>query len=152
MKKNDVGSAVQILANLGVIAGIAFLALETRQNSEQLAGQARFNYYQTRLQFNKELVEGPITPLTVRLLSGEPLSPVEHRRLVQWFRGVFIQWEYEFSEFERGLITRTEFNVLGKREFFNGSLRELLEPIWADYRATGPEDFVQFVEREVASE
>ena len=73
MKKNDVGSAVQILANLGVIAGIAFLALETRQNSEQLAGQARFNYYQTRLQFNKELVEGPITPLTVRLLSGEPL-------------------------------------------------------------------------------
>jgi hypothetical protein len=38
MKKFDVGQAAQLIANLGVIASIAFLALETRQNSEQLAG------------------------------------------------------------------------------------------------------------------
>jgi hypothetical protein len=32
MKKIDVGQAIAILANIGVIAGIAFLALEVRNS------------------------------------------------------------------------------------------------------------------------
>lgn len=152
MKKIDIGQAVQVLANVGVIASIAFLALQIRQNSEQLAGQSRFNYYQGRLQFSRELAEGPITPIIDKYVSGEPLSAVEHGRMEFWFSGIFVQWEYEFGEYQRGLISRAEFNVAAKRKFLNGGLSELLEPIWADYRETGPEEFVQFVEREIASE
>ena len=33
MKKIDVGRAISILANVGVIVGIGFLALEIRQNT-----------------------------------------------------------------------------------------------------------------------
>ncbi len=34
MKKLDLGQSVGILANIGVIAGIVFLAVELRQNNE----------------------------------------------------------------------------------------------------------------------
>ena len=36
MKKTDLGQAIQVLANVGVIAGIVFLAVETRQNNQLL--------------------------------------------------------------------------------------------------------------------
>ena len=37
MKKIDLGQTISIFANLGVIAGITFLALELNQNTAQLA-------------------------------------------------------------------------------------------------------------------
>ena len=41
MKKIDLGLTISILANVGVIAGIVFLALELQQNNSLLAAQAR---------------------------------------------------------------------------------------------------------------
>jgi len=36
MKKFDLGQTISILANVGVIAGIVFLAIEVAQNTESL--------------------------------------------------------------------------------------------------------------------
>jgi hypothetical protein len=50
MKKIDLGHITTILANLGVIAGIAFLAVELRQNNQLIDEQsviARVNVYAT---------------------------------------------------------------------------------------------------------
>lgn len=41
MKKFDIGQTIGILANIGVIAGIVFLALELRQNNELLVHDAQ---------------------------------------------------------------------------------------------------------------
>ena len=41
MKKVDVGRAVGILANLGVVAGIIFLAIEVGQNNELMRAASR---------------------------------------------------------------------------------------------------------------
>jgi hypothetical protein len=41
MKKIDLNQGVNTLANLGVIAGIVFLALEINQNSEMMRAQTR---------------------------------------------------------------------------------------------------------------
>ena len=40
MKKVDLGQAINTLANIGVIAGIVFLALELQQNSKQVSLQS----------------------------------------------------------------------------------------------------------------
>ena len=51
MKKIDLGQTLGILANLGVIAGIVFLAVELRQNTESLDESRRLaaaNAYQAR--------------------------------------------------------------------------------------------------------
>ena len=37
MKRIDIGQAIAIAANAGVIVGIAFLAVEVSQNNDQLA-------------------------------------------------------------------------------------------------------------------
>ena len=51
MKKIDLGQSITILANLGVIAGIIFLAIEVQQNTQQLRNQS----YQTWSAANTEI-------------------------------------------------------------------------------------------------
>ena len=46
MKKIDLGQTITILANVGVIAGIVFLAIELRQNNEYMAANARYDLLQ----------------------------------------------------------------------------------------------------------
>ena len=41
MKKIDLGQTIGILANIGVVAGTVFLAVELRQNNELLNSQER---------------------------------------------------------------------------------------------------------------
>jgi hypothetical protein len=44
----DIGQIVTIGANIGVIAGLIFLAMEIRQNNKLLAAQARYSLRQYR--------------------------------------------------------------------------------------------------------
>ena len=57
MKKIDLGQTSAVLANIGVSAGVVFLAIEVRQNNTELSAQSRFNYYQNRLDGQRLLME-----------------------------------------------------------------------------------------------
>ncbi len=43
MKKIELGQAIGILANIGVLGGLLLLAFELRQNNELMAAEGRFN-------------------------------------------------------------------------------------------------------------
>ena len=55
MKKIDLGQTITILANVGVIAGIVFLAFELRQNNTFLAEQARNEFGDDIAQLNEAI-------------------------------------------------------------------------------------------------
>jgi len=57
MKKIDLGQSITILANLGVIAGIAFLAFEVRQNTAQMRAEAAASVHQDLQRLNEALYE-----------------------------------------------------------------------------------------------
>lgn len=150
MKNIDVGWTVQIIANLGVIAGIVFLVFELQQNNAQLAAQSRFNYYQNRIAEYRFIAEnGEVIELVMRSGSGEPLSAVDSNRVVQRMMGLITGWEYEFGEYEQGRISEEEFNVAGKKQVYQ-SVRAL-GPVWESYRSTAPRSFADFVDRNIAT-
>ena len=55
MKKIDLGQAITILANIGVLAGIVALIVEIDQNSDHLALQLEFQANQKLFELNREL-------------------------------------------------------------------------------------------------
>jgi len=57
MKKIDLGQAIGVLANLGVITGIVFLAYETHQNSELLELQVRAAQLDQRMTLSATLFD-----------------------------------------------------------------------------------------------
>ena len=82
MKKVDLGQTISILANLGVIAGIVFLAVELRQNNSLMAAQARFNQLSAQAETHIILAENPdLAWALVRANNNEELTPGEEASL-----------------------------------------------------------------------
>ena len=100
MKKIDLGQTLNTLANIGVIAGIIFLAIEVRQNQESLDqandltraailsdGADKFNDWRTLLIQDPEL-----HAIYDRGVDGEELSLEEARRFGPVCANLF--WTY----------------------------------------------------------
>ena len=121
MKKIDLGQAITILANVGVIAGIVFLAMELQQNNALLAAQASYSQFSIERERRTRLIEniGGIADIVVREMDGEPLSTVEGIRLSMNWLDIVDSWEWQFRELEAGRLEGGVLNV----EDWRGQLR-----------------------------
>lgn len=71
MKKVDLGQAVTILANLGVIAGIVFLSIELQQNTHQLKMQSYQAWQTANSEINMTVADPELSAIVAR---GHPHS------------------------------------------------------------------------------
>jgi len=143
VKKIEFGQTLSILANVGVIAGIFFLALELRQNNQFAAAEAQAVRYMAAVEAfsitaeNRELAE-----ILLKSANDEPLSPLEARRLGSyWMRTLVLnQWGYKsippdeyipFLEMQR----RNHRSHKSYRETFESNLL-IFEPDFADFMRT----------------
>ncbi len=99
MKKIEFGQAVQLLANVGVIAGIVFLAIELQQNNELMGAEARFNQMAARIEsYTLQVTEPELTEILVRDRKGQALTEVEELRVQAYWTRVFSVLEWVHSE------------------------------------------------------
>jgi hypothetical protein len=77
MKNINLGQAIQILANVGVIAGIVMLAIELRQNNELLDVELRTNA-NDRVQGTADIVLE--NPYLLELLGKDPAALAQAER------------------------------------------------------------------------
>ena len=148
MKKIELGQTITILANVGVIAGIVFLAVELRQNNELLAAEARANqFFQARMPTIEQLNTNPeLTQILYKIENRETVSPEELYQF-RWFaRGLFIRWQWQFGEYEQGFIDKERLPLSSWRSWFR-QYPEILNE-WEAAAGLTPE-FEQFIEEEV---
>ncbi len=100
MKRIDLGQTITILANVGVIAGIIFLAVELRQNNELMEAAAR-DAQNVRLQeFVQQVYLVPgLAEIISKTRNGEPLTEVEEIKATRSSRSAV---ERLLSSMERG--------------------------------------------------
>ena len=91
MKKIDLGQTIGILANVGVLAGIAFLAFELRQNTQAVQLASAQSYLTGGSELDLRIATD--TDLASLLLRPEPLSAVEELQSERWNYAVLRQWE-----------------------------------------------------------
>jgi hypothetical protein len=142
----DLTQALDLFANLGVLGGIVFLAIEIRQNNKQLRAQSRFNYFQTRTELTKELATNlDLGRIAIKKATGEELTPQESHQDYFWTVTILTAWRYEFGEYTQGNLTLQELDLINKRRSIASaslSIREVL--------ATSPEsEFTQFVQEQI---
>lgn len=138
-----------LLANLCVIAGIAILVFELRQNNELLESGARANIDANRVSQQRMIVEntGGIADLILRARNGESLSDLEQLRLTAYRSMLVHSFESVYQEINDGPLSESDipytqwaavFAVTpGLQDHFN-ALRSTLDP-----------DFVKFVNQRV---
>ena len=127
MKSFDLGKFVQTLANVGVIAGIVFLAFELRQNNELMEAEARFNRVTVSTEaYNIFSTNGELAEIYVKVYDNESLTKVEHLRLYSSEMRFLINMEWMFREMpvdspERKYVERSMMSAMShklKRQIF----------------------------------
>ena len=153
MKKIDVGQTITILANVGVIAGILFLAVELQQNNRLLASQAEFNYVQYIQSMDLTVLENPELAdlLASAGQTGEELSAAENLQVVRYLQMYlnYLQWRYlqnqagaldELDALERAV------QVMSAQPQFWGATPERFSLAWTVFSLQADPEFVQFFE------
>ena len=150
MKKIDLGQAISILANIGVIAGIVFLGLELQQNNELLEVQAEMAMSDVRA--NTILADVIAQPELIELMlkdEGELTETERYRRLALGLR-VLRNWQGRYRLTERGLLDRAEIAEDMRNTYNRAALNYGVREAWEYYRGAFPPGFVEFMDENVA--
>lgn len=147
MKRIDFGQTITILANLGIIAGIAFLAIELRQNNDQLRIQARQNVYEMQAEIQRNFFrnDGGLADLYFKEVEGGDLTVVEGSRLASYRTHLIRTMAFIFGEDPEAANDSIDWMVT----LFSGpGMTEL----WEDVRADHDVEFARFIESNVLPE
>ena len=149
LKKLDLGQIVSILANLGVIAGIVFLAIEIRQNNELLRSEARESQVESRAgSLERWAADGELMQLRLRASDGEQLTTAEEWRVAFDFSSIMTRLEHDYELYQRGRIEYVP--VQGWASIFDRW--PYMRSLWLGRRGNYSPEFVDFMEESVVNE
>ena len=146
MKKIDLGQTISVFANIGVIVGIVFLAVEISQNNEALKTQARLERESVRRNSYERWLQNPdLIRAEVKVQADEPLSPEEELLLWHLNAAIFNDTYMIYQQVQDGLLEESAIPVASWRQgfhLFNPRMKEA----WP-YNSPGfPPDFVRWYE------
>jgi len=109
MKKIDVGQTITILANVGVIAGIFFLAFEVSQNTDALYAESRQSTLIAAQAELYEVVRNPALMLVV--MQEDPLSQEDQVRLAAWLGAMMRAREFSWLQYQAGIMDQDQWST-----------------------------------------
>ncbi len=153
MKKIALGQTITILANIGVIAGIVFLAVELQQNNELLESEARQALVDRRISLAEIVASNAeLANVVAKAQAGEALAPGEQRQLYALNVSIFAMVESQFAEYQRGRLEFEDVTVGGLINALSGSgLSGNVLEFWTAWKNTTNGEFRAFVEEHVIS-
>jgi len=147
----DIGQIIEIAANIGVIAGIVFLAFEIRQNNDLLAAQAREALHASRRDINLMIASTPdFAAIVDRIRTGETLTGSDAVRLEALQRSVLVTMEWQFEEYRRGRLSLKDLRIESWSAVFSGkgTFGPLYET-WEKWKLQTSPEFIRFIEDRV---
>lgn len=109
MDGNRVNSWLQLAANLGVIAGLVFVALELAQNTAMTRAQTRGNVAQAVVHLIELERDPRIVQANLRLERGEELTEEDRYLLENMANATLRVWENTYYQYSADLFDKEEF-------------------------------------------
>ena len=145
MKNIEFSQVISTVANVGVIAGIVFLAFELRQNNELLISQARSNLVSGRATYQEYIATnaGGIAEIIIKAGQSE-LSDTESLQLNVHWDLVINNWASMYQEVTSGPLDEADIPRGSWARAFrsNPDLRKAWEVRKVDHTA----EFVRFID------
>jgi len=152
MKRIGLGQTIGILANVGVIAGILFLAFELRQNNDYMQAQDRFNRLSAIFSILDNQMDSEIADLVEKDRNGGQFTVAEEFKLQSFYLKILrnLEWAYEATPTDRrwvnGACRSYEANPALRRAWDGGGEGEVFLA-----RDVFDPKFVEFFEANIAS-
>jgi len=139
-----------LTANLSVVAGIVFLAIEMRQNTDMMRAQIRDSMTEKQMEFYGWMATSrDLSDVLSRGFAGAELDATD-RQMANGFRdGVFREWENSWYQYQQGLFEPDEFLVRMER-WKRGLVTPLFQDRWVDQQASFSPSFRAEINRILA--
>ena len=147
MKKIELGQTITILANVGVISGIVFLAIELRQNNELMEQDSRVSRAASLGSTYALFADNPeLAEIVVKSRSGQVLTEIEHMRLSSIWMKVLTDLEAIHAGFRNEDLDPSAANI---QYAFN--LNPTLGEVWSLRKDSFREEFVEWLDQTISS-
>jgi hypothetical protein len=149
LKSIDWVQAIGVLADVGVIAGIVFLALQISQGNELLQSEASIVHVEMRSGGIRETGRDREHLETLqKARDGEEASSVELLSLDFHCWSILVNWEWEYAQYEEGSLEILHHPPrLRWRPVVN--YYTLLRDSWAKHKRTLSPEFVRYMAEQV---
>jgi len=156
MKKIDLGQIVTVLANVGVIVGIAFLALEINQNNRLLRAQAAASMVEARNEIRTLIIgSAEVADFWARVSNGQPPSAADELRLRANTERALLNWQFQYEQYLEGNLSESQLVVESWRKNVRGQgsrpMAQFVE-VWESFKDDLTPAFVEFMEDRVINE
>jgi len=147
MKKIDLGQAISVIANAGVIAGIVALVIELNQNTQQLALELRWQVNQRMNDNNRDLMgPSPLQTYVKSVTSPEDLAFDEFQAASAFVFNFLNVWEDQYFLYQAGLISDAEW-----KEYIDDDIGytlgyEFAQALWMDAKENYEPGLVAYVD------
>ncbi len=114
MKKNDLGQAVAILANIGVLAGIIFVAYEIRQSNRIAVGTTSYELNRHWMTINELYMTSPEVLDLIVELGNEDFAPEDRRQREQaeaYARRLLNNWIAIEEAYDNGIASDVFYSL-----------------------------------------
>ena len=150
MKKHQLHEWLALTANIAVVAGILFLAVEIRQNNELLRAEARYHLLTNIV----EVVKDSYTNETVmsgwlKLESDQEITTEEMFSLLRLNYTMFRKFEWEYQQYRNRLIDEINLPVHSWISIYE--TQPLMFEAWQQFGFRLSEDFRLFVDQNVVN-
>jgi hypothetical protein len=151
MKAISINRWLTLGANLGVLVGIVFLAIELRQNNDLLEAQTRAENFDRIIGFAEQIIENPALATALQKTeNNEEITEVEDILLRAMALRAFRQLEWTFREVQAGRLEGPVPVELYRKGFRSeGIFRWPLGEYWGVMKGFFSPDFVLFVEENI---
>lgn len=118
MNRINFGQAISILANLGVIAGIGFLAAEIRQGNALLDSESRGSRAEIRRDWFEQIFENDrLAAVYGKARRLEGLTADEQFMWNAFIQYTFTGWQVAYQDWQAGLLEVEDLPTEGWRQF-----------------------------------
>ena len=148
MKKIDLGQSLSVLANLGVIIGIAFLAVELAQNNDLIEFQMANDIATRRNAITDLVLENPEYVELMAKDVGE-LTDVQRDQLTLLGVRLFLNMESLYDDLTRGVADEGYTNRVLREIYWRPRLNYGARIAWDTFKRRGDPAFVAWMEENV---
>jgi hypothetical protein len=150
----DFGQIISLGANIGVIAGLIFLAMEIRQNNKFLAAQARYSLRQYRTDIADSLMLPHVIDATHKWARGEDITSEERSTGLMVAIKIVELWEWQFGEHAAGMLQKDELPIGAWRLWFHdkGPFPVPVREIYDMRKGVLNAEFVRFFEENIVAQ
>ena len=152
MNLDSLNKWLTLSANIGVVLGIVFLAMELRQNNVLMETEARYARTQMRIDANYQLMNNPtVSSAFIKMNTGGELEMEERLALGRYARANFFNVQLAYEDYREGIVSADTISA----EVMVNSIQtnEVYRTAWerASADALNP-DFVEWIQNNYLNE